>query len=70
MIKEYVSNCQICQRNKVEHLWPVGLLQPIPIPYQVWSDISMDFIESLSILGRYICIMVIVDRFNKYTHYS
>ncbi|WVY89402.1 hypothetical protein V8G54_034916 [Vigna mungo] len=43
-IKEWVQQCTVCQRNKAETLAPIGLLQPLPILTQVWSDISMDFI--------------------------
>lgn len=49
-IKSFIRNCDICQRHKVEHLAPAGLLQPLPIPSQIWDDISMDFIEGLTIL--------------------
>jgi len=44
MIKKFVMQCEICQRNKTETLAPAWLLQPLPIPTQVWSNISMDFI--------------------------
>lgn len=68
-IKEYVRNFHICKRNKVEHLWPMGLLQSIPILNQVWSDISMDFIEGLLMSGEYNYVMMIVGIFNKYAHF-
>uniref|UniRef100_A0A2N9J7H4 Chromo domain-containing protein n=1 Tax=Fagus sylvatica TaxID=28930 RepID=A0A2N9J7H4_FAGSY len=46
-VKEFIRQCDICQRHKVDNLSPAGLLQPLPIPTQVWSDISMDFIDGL-----------------------
>jgi hypothetical protein len=30
-VKEHVQACVICQRNKVEHLHPAGLLQPLEV---------------------------------------
>lgn len=35
IVKYYIKSCEICQRNKLEHLHPVGLLQPLEIPSSV-----------------------------------
>jgi hypothetical protein len=43
----FIRECEICQTHKVEQIAPTGLLQPLPIPNQVWEDISMDFIDGL-----------------------
>nr|KYP64724.1 Retrotransposable element Tf2 [Cajanus cajan] len=43
-ITKFVAECHICQTNKYQTLVPWGLLQPLPIPTQIWTDLSMDFI--------------------------
>ena len=45
-----------------------GLLQPLPIPYTPFINISMDFVEGLSKYEGKDVIMVVVDQFNKYAH--
>lgn len=52
-IRKFISACDICQRHKTEQLAPAGLLQPLPIPNQVWEDISMDFIDGLPLWENY-----------------
>jgi hypothetical protein len=64
-----VRNCTICQKNKTEHLHSAGLLQPLPIPSEVWSDIAMDFIEGFPKVGGKSVILTVVDRFSKYAHF-
>ena len=69
-VQQFVTTCDTCQRNKYETLAPAGLLQPLPIPQQNWTDISMDFIGGLPKVKGRDTIMVVVDRFTKYAHFT
>ncbi|WVY94335.1 hypothetical protein V8G54_033423 [Vigna mungo] len=70
ILKEFHDTlCEICQRNKYQALTPSGLLQPLSIPTQVWSDVSMDFIGGLPNAGGKDTILVVVDRLTKYAHF-
>ncbi|GAU25735.1 hypothetical protein TSUD_216660 [Trifolium subterraneum] len=65
----YVKNCGVCQRSKPDLAASPGLLQPLSIPSQIWTDISMDFIEGLPpSFGKQV-IFVVVDRLSKYAHF-
>ncbi|KAH9735938.1 hypothetical protein KPL71_017914 [Citrus sinensis] len=66
---KFVAECDTCQRNKAETIASPGLLQPLPIPELIWSDISMDFIEGLPKSHGKKVIMVVVDRLSKYAHF-
>jgi hypothetical protein len=69
-IAKYVSECDICQRVKASHLRISGMLQPLPIPFWKWKDISMDFIVGLpNTSQRHDSIWVIVDRLTKTGHF-
>lgn len=43
--REFISKCDICQRHKYDVAAYPDLLQPLPIPDGVWTDICLDFIE-------------------------
>lgn len=65
----WVQGCDVCCRsNAAGGLYP-GLLQPLPIPDQAWTHISMDFIEGLPKSQGKNVILVVVDRFTKYGHF-
>lgn len=69
VVRDFVRACMICQRNKTETLQPAGLLQPLDVPSQIWSDISLDFVEGLPKVNGKSVILTVVDRFSKYAHF-
>ena len=68
-IKEFRGRYDVCQRHKVEQLSLASLLQPLPIPVQIWEDISMDFVDGLPSSSGKSTILVVVDRLSKYAHF-
>lgn len=61
----FIKECDICQRNKIEHSLPLGLLQPIAIPNGAWEVITMDFVEGLPKSRGKDTILVVIDKFSK-----
>jgi transposase InsO family protein len=68
VVQDFIKSCSTCQRNKTDHLHPAGLLLPLPVPAQVWSDISIDFVEGLPKVGDK-SVLTVVDRLSKYAHF-
>lgn len=68
-IKEFVSACHVCQQVKSERVPYPGLLQPLPVPTKAWTLVIMDFIDGLPTSAGYNCILVVVDKFSKYSHF-
>jgi hypothetical protein len=69
-VVDYIARCMECQRVKVEHRHPVGLLQPLPIPEKKWEVITIDFITKLPRTTRqHDSIMVVVDKLTKAAHF-
>ncbi|WVZ25177.1 hypothetical protein V8G54_003721 [Vigna mungo] len=60
-VAQFVASCLTCQKAKVEHQRPGGLLQPLEIPEWKWDSITMDFENDV--------IWVIVDRLTKSAHF-
>lgn len=67
-VQEFINQCVFYQQTKYSSKKPGGLLQPLPIPSNVWEDISMDFITGLPSSQGFTVILVIVDRFSKAIH--
>lgn len=65
----YLQQCVTCQQNKASQQSPTGLLQPLPLPTQVWDDISMDFIEESSLSYNVDTVLMVVDRLSKFARF-
>ena len=70
VVQDFIRACSTCQQYKSEHLHPAGLLLPLPVPTMVWADIGLDFIEALPKVGGKSVILMVVDRFSKYSHFT
>ncbi|WJX19257.1 hypothetical protein P8452_08970 [Trifolium repens] len=69
-VAEFVYACLTCQKSKVEHQKPSGLLQPMFVPEWKWDSIAMDFVSGLPRTRRGSdSIWVIVDRLTKSAHF-
>ena len=68
-VRAFVRNCHICQQFKYDPATSPNLLQPLPIPEKIWTDISMDFLEGLLTSKGMNVIWVVVDRLSKYAHF-
>jgi len=69
-IIQYVVACLTCEKAKVRHQRPSGLLQPLDIPQLKWDSIVMDFVTHLPrAVQSHDAAWVIVDRVTKSTHF-
>jgi hypothetical protein len=69
-IVEFVYACLICQKYRIEHQKPSGLMQPLFVPEWKWDSISMDFVRALPKTVKVNdSIWVIVDRLTKSAHF-
>src|SRR5215212_10026170 len=67
---KYIASCNTCQRNKVSQLAKVDLLQPLSIPTECWTHVSMDFITQLLLTrGKYDTIVIFINMLSKMVHF-
>ncbi|XP_077219649.1 uncharacterized protein LOC143853808 [Tasmannia lanceolata] len=67
-IKQFVQACLICQHTKYCATPSLGLLEPLPIPKNIWEAFAMDFITGLPPSNGYTTIFVVMDRLSKSAH--
>ncbi|MBW0500563.1 hypothetical protein O181_040278 [Austropuccinia psidii MF-1] len=65
IIKDYVSSCQHCSRNKNINHKKFVLLKPLQITSGSWSSLSMDFITQLPLSRKFDSILVVLERFPR-----
>ena len=74
-VRRYVANCATCRSTKSSKLPCQGLLKPMPLPCEPWTEIAMDFITGLPrSTGSdddkdYEDVLTVVDRFTKECHF-
>lgn len=62
-----MRTCLVRQQDNINHQLPTRLLKPLSFAWRLWESVSMDYIMALPKSEGCRNIMVIVDRFNKYT---
>ena len=68
-VEEFVLSCLECQQLKPRNAPKPGLLQSLPVPERIWTDLTMDFIVGLPEVRGRDSICVVVDRLSKYAHF-
>jgi hypothetical protein len=73
-VQDYVRTCAICQRSKAPRHIKHGKLAPLPIPEDIFEEVSLDFVTGLPPAKDnsgcvFDAVLVIVDRFSKMAIY-
>ena len=68
-VRQFVAQCTICQQAKTERVPYPGLLEPLQTPDGAWQVVTMDFITGLPKSSGFDCLLVVVDKFSRYTHF-
>jgi len=69
-VEQYVSTCDLCQRNKGSQQLPPGLMMPLPIPEKPCQDWTTDAVTGLPRTKRgKDAIQVYVERLTKLKHF-
>jgi hypothetical protein len=67
---DFIARCLECQKVKVEHRHPAGLIQPFPILEWKWEFVTMDFIINFPRnTKQHHYIMVVVEKLTEVSHF-
>ena len=68
-VSRFTNRCSTCRKAKSK-AQSHGLYMPLPIPYQLWEDISTNFVLALPrTRNGNDLVFVVVDRFSKMAHF-
>lgn len=68
-VRKFVRGSHMCQQNKYDSTACPRALQLLPRPHEIFTNITMDFIERFPKSQGKMVIMVGVDRLSKSAHF-
>jgi hypothetical protein len=69
-VVDFITKCFECQKVKVKHRHPTGMLQPLLILEWKWEVVTLNFITMLlRKTKQHDSIMVVVDKLTKAAHF-
>ena len=68
-VRDFVTDCPVCQQEKSSHLKPAGPLMPLQIPNRKWDHVAIDFVTGLPEVDEMNTILTVVDKATKMCHF-